>query len=258
MFFVRIRGKKMKLVLADPTLLKDSISVISELVNEARFKVTRDGVELVAMDPANVAMVVFKLLSSGFTEYDIEKDQEIAINLANFKQILRRVSASDIIALELTGDNKLQIQLKGATTRTFSLPLLELEDKEQRVPNLTFPIVINTTSSTLTDAITDADVVAESVTFAAEPEKFTVAAEGDLSKAHIEIRQSDETKIRSESTAKIKSKYSIEYLKKMISAAKLANDVSIFFNQDYPLKLEYKVVDKLLLSFILAPRVEND
>ena len=39
---------------------------------------------------------------------------------------------------------------------------------------------------TFDDAIADADVVAESVTFVAEPEKFTVAAEGDLSKAQIE------------------------------------------------------------------------
>jgi hypothetical protein len=32
----------------------------------------------------------------------------------------------------------------------------------------------------------------------------------------------------------------------------------IQFNKDYPLKLEYKTVDKVSLSFILAPRVEND
>jgi proliferating cell nuclear antigen len=126
------------------------------------------------------------------------------------------------------------------------------------VPNLTFPIHIGTTSTVLNDAISDADIVAESVTFAAEPDKFTISAEGDLSKAHIEIKSSEDTKIKSESPAKIKAKYSIEYLKKMINAGKLANEVSIFFNQDYPLKLEYKIVDKLLLSFILAPRVEND
>lgn len=247
----------MRLVLADPTLLKDSISVISDLVNEARFKITRDGLELIAMDPANVAMVIFKLLSSSFTEYDVEKEQEIAINLANFKQILRRVGASDILTLELA-ENKLQIQLKGGTTRTFSLPLIEIEEKEQRVPNLTFPIAIGTHSSVLNDAIADVDIVAESVTFSAEPDKLTISAEGDLSKAHIEIKSNEETKIKSESPAKIKAKYSIEYLKKMINAGKLANEVSIFFNQDYPLKIEYKIVDKLLLSFILAPRVEND
>ncbi len=210
------------------------------------------------MDPANVAMVVFKLLSSSFTEYDVEKEQEIAINLANFKQILRRVGASDILKLEVTGDNKLQIQLKGSTTRTFSLPLIELEEKEQKVPNLTFPVSIGTSSSVLNDAISDADIVAESVTLAAEASKLTISAEGDLSKAHIEIKDGEGTKIKSDTPAKVKAKYSIEYLKKMINAGKVANEVSIYFNQDYPLKLEYKVVDKLLLSFILAPRVEND
>ena len=77
-----------KLVLADATYLKDSISVISELVNEARFKLTKDGMEMVAMDPASVAMVIFKLFSSCFTEYDLDKEQELALNLQNLKQVL--------------------------------------------------------------------------------------------------------------------------------------------------------------------------
>jgi len=67
----------MKLTLAEPKYLKDSISIISDLVNEARFKVTPEAIELVAMDPANVAMVIFKLLSSAFTEYDVKEDVEI-------------------------------------------------------------------------------------------------------------------------------------------------------------------------------------
>jgi proliferating cell nuclear antigen len=248
----------MKLVLADPTYLKDSIAVISDLVNEARFKISKDGIEMVAMDPANVAMVVYKLLSSAFTEFDVPKEMDLAINLANLKQVLRRVKANDILTLMVTEENKLQVTLKGGTTRTFSLPIIDIEEKEQRVPNLTFPINVTTASSVLNDAIEDADIVAESVTFGAEPDRFSISAEGDLSKAHIEIGHGGDTKVTTESAAKVKAKYSIEYLKKMIQAGKLADTVSIGFNQDYPLKLEYKVVDKLLLSFILAPRVEND
>ena len=85
----------MRLTLAEPSYLKESVSIISDLVNEARFKVTKDAIELVAMDPANVAMVIFKLLSSCFTEYDVKGDIEIAINLENLKQILRRAGAND-------------------------------------------------------------------------------------------------------------------------------------------------------------------
>lgn len=248
----------MRLTLAEPGYLKESIAIISDLVNEARFKVSQDAIELVAMDPANVAMVVFKLLSSAFTEYDVKKDTEMAINLGNFKQILRRASPKDMLTLELDADNRLKIELRSNTTRTFNLPIIELEEKEQKVPDLKFPVTIKTTSSILNEAIADVDVVGESVAFIAEPKKFTLLAEGDLNQAKIEIREDDSTKVDTNSTEKIKAKYSIEYLKKMINGSKLSDEVTIQFNKDYPLKLEYKVIDKVMLSFILAPRVEND
>lgn len=247
----------MKLALAEPKYLKESISIISDLVNEARFKITKDAVELVAMDPANVAMVDFKLLSSCFTEYDVKDEVKIAINLSNLKQILRRANPSDMLSLELN-EGKLKIQLKGTSVRTFNLPIIELEEKEQKIPELKFKAKVTTPSSVLNEAIEDADIVAEAVSFQAEPKKFTIHAEGDLSQAKIEIGESDNVKIDVEGTEKIKSKYSVEYLKKMMSASKLADNVTLQFNKDYPLKLEYVAVDKMKLSFILAPRVENE
>ena len=246
----------MKLTLAEPTYLKDSINIISDLVNEARFKISKDAMELVAMDPANVAMVIFKLLSSCFTEYEVKEETQIAINLGNLKQILRRVSSNDMLSLELTKDNKLSIQLRGNTTRTFNLPIIEFEEKEQKIPDLKFPISVTMPSSTLTGAIEDADIVAESVTLEVEQGKFNIHASGDLSQAKIEIKAADN--IRIEANEKVRAKYSIEYLKKMIGGAKLSENVEIRFNNDYPLRLDFKRIDKLALSFILAPRVENE
>lgn len=247
----------MKLTLAEPKYLRDSVIIISDLVNEVRFKVTPNAVELVAMDPANVAMVIFKLFSSCFTEYDVKKGQEIAINLSNLKQILKRVNPADLLSLELTGDNKLEIQMKGASTRTFSVPIIDIEEKEQKIPELSFAVTITTPCSVFNSAIEDADIVAESVTFIADDKKFTVQAEGDLSKARIEIK-GDDTKIVAQTRDTVKAKYSIEYLKKMTGGSKLADHVDISFSKDYPLKLEYKAVDKMMLGFILAPRVESD
>jgi proliferating cell nuclear antigen len=248
----------MRLTLAEPSYLKESISIISDLVNEARFKITPNAIELVAMDPANVAMVIFKLLSSSFTEYDVKKDTEIAINLSNLKQVLRRISPKDMLTLELDADNRLKVTLKSNTTRTFNLPIIELEEKEQKFPDLRFPVTVKTSSSILNEAIADVDVVGESVAFIAEPKKFTLQAEGDLNQARIEIKEDEETNVSTNSNDKIKAKYSIEYLKKMINGSKLSDDVVIQFNKDYPLKLDYKTVDKVMLSFILAPRVENE
>lgn len=245
----------MKLTLSEPRYLKDSITIISDLVNEATFKVTKEGIELIAMDPANVAMVIYKLFSSAFIEYEVPEDTSIGINLNNLKAILRRTKPSDTLTLEVK-ENKLNIVLKGSSTRTFSIPIIELEDREQSVPDLKFNAKMIANATTLNEAIEDVDVVAEAVSFSAENDVITIKAEGDLSRAIIEIKSDENTKI--EASAPVKSKYSIEYLKKMISGSKLATNVELSFNQDYPIKLDYKVIDRVLLSFILAPRVEND
>jgi proliferating cell nuclear antigen len=248
----------MKLTLVEPKYLKESISIISELVTEGRFKITKDYMELVAMDPANVAMVIFKLLSSSFVEYNVPKEISVAINLSNMKQVLKRAKASDVLSIELDNEkNKLIITLKGNSTRTFSLPIIELEEKEQKIPQLQFPITVVTSSSILSEAIEDVDIIAESVIFSCDNDAFIIEGEGDLSKANIEMKKSDEVKI--EATAdKAKAKYSIEYLKKMISASRISDEVKIQFNKDYPLKMEFIDIDKVTLSFILAPRVDND
>ncbi len=248
----------MKLTLDEPKYLKDSISIISELVSEGRFKVTPDAIELVAMDPANVAMVIFKLLSSTFKEYKVDQQTEIAIHLPNLKQVLRRVGANDVITLEMEGESKLKMLITGKSKRTFYLPIIALDEKEQRVPELTFPSKITLPSQVLTDAVEDVDIISESVTFSVEPKKFGISAEGDLNQVDIEIKDGDDIKIDCTAKEAVKAKYSIEYLKKMVGGAKLADKVSVQFNKDYPLKLDFTSVDKVQLSFILAPRVEND
>ncbi|MFH1133984.1 MAG: proliferating cell nuclear antigen (pcna) [Nanoarchaeota archaeon] len=246
----------MKLTLAEPRYLKDSIAIISDLVTEASIKVTKQELSLIAMDPANVAMVDFKLLSSAFVEYDLKKDQSLRLNLGNLKQILRRAKPSDVLTLELV-ENKLKIKLKGTTTRTFSLSLIDMEEKEQRVPPLQFPVTVSAPTTVLNDAVEDVEsIIADSVSFTAEPGVFLIEAETELSKAVVEIKADENTKITAKE--RCRAKYSLEYLKKMIPGAKLAERVTIQFNKDYPLKLDFVEINKLSLSFILAPRVEND
>jgi proliferating cell nuclear antigen len=256
--------QNMKLTLTDANLLKDTVGIISELVTEAQFTITKEGVELVALDPATVAMVDFKLLASAFSEYKVSEEETIGLNLMNFKQVLRRASSSDTIILE-TKENKLEVVIKGTSTRTFHLPLIDFDQDKKSVPNIKYAVTITTRSSQFSDAIDDADIVAESVALIAEDKHLTVQAEGDLSKVNIDIPQDEDTKIVIEeavdgepTTKPIKARYSIEYLKKLMQGSKLADKVTLNFRSDHPLKLEYRVLNKLQLVFILAPRVEND
>lgn len=247
----------MKLTLTEPRFLKESIAIISELVNEVNLKIDTDKIELIAMDPANVAMIDFKLLSSAFSEYMVENPRTISVNLDSLKSILRRAKPSDSVILSIDDEkNKMTIELVGQNKRTFHIALLNLEDTEQKIPDLSFTAKAVIPTANFDEAVEDMDIVAESVALIAHPESFTVKAEGNLNAANVVMNKSSTVEI--DAGEEIISKYSLEYLKKMIKGGKLTDRAMLSFSKDYPLKLEYAVMDRMKLSFILAPRVNND
>ena len=131
----------MRLVLAEPKFLKESVNIIAELVNDVNFKVTKDGVNLIAMDPANVAMIVFKLLGSAFVEYETNGEKSFSVSLDSFKQILRRAKLSDTLILELDEDkNRLKVNLKGESDRNFNLSLIDMDNMPFSTPKVMFSI----------------------------------------------------------------------------------------------------------------------
>ncbi|MBS3172217.1 proliferating cell nuclear antigen (pcna) [Candidatus Woesearchaeota archaeon] len=249
----------MRFVLAEPKLLKDSIGVISDLVSDVRMKFDSDKMEIIAMDPANVAMVVYKLLSSSFVEYNVKNLETIVVSLDNLKQILSRSKPSDTIIFELDEKkNRLKIEFKGETSKHFTLSLLDTHEKDQKVPELKFTGIIELNTLLFNEAIDDMDIISDSIVFNLSKEGLLIESSGNISDARAHLIAMEGTNIVCDTGDVIKSKYSIEYLKKIAKGGKLANKVLIKFGDDYPLQVEYKIKDKLQLTTILAPRVSND
>ena len=248
----------MELTLAEPRLLKESMNIISDLVTEVTLRVDKDKIEIIAIDPANVAMVDFKLLSSAFMEYSVPKPQELAINLEHLKQVLKRAKPADTVTIALDDDkNRLKLLLKGDGKRTFNIPLITIDEAEQKIPSLQFATKVTLSSVRFDDAIEDMSIISESLSLHSFTDKFVIKSESNLKDAMVELPANDSTIITLEGDA-LSSKYSIEYLRKISKASKLSDDVVLEFGPDYPLRAEYKLMDKLRLSFILAPRVSSD
>ena len=67
--------------------LKDSIESISTLVDEARFRLTPQGLSVKAVDPANVAMVSFELSKDAFESFEATEG-ELGIDLTKLIGVL--------------------------------------------------------------------------------------------------------------------------------------------------------------------------
>ena len=242
----------MQLKLDNPKIFSEIISIISDLVLEVRLKVSKEGLSIMAIDPANVAMISFKLPASAFSELEIEKEEVLGVSLESLKSVLRRVKSGSVLVITRQ-DNELNLQIIDKIRKEFNLALIEIEGEEKEIPSLEFVSKIEMNSVDFAEAIEDCNVVADSCSFISEPDKFKIQAKGSLNSFKSEF-SSDELNITAQEAV---SKYSLEYLQKMIKATKLTDKVKINFADDYPLKLEF-ITPFIELSFILAPRVEQD
>jgi len=242
----------MLLKLDHPKLFSEIVGIISELVLEVKLKVTKDGLSILAIDPANVAMVSFKLPNTAFSEIEVEGKEVLGVSLDSLKAVLRRIHSGSVLIITKE-ENELKLQIKDKVTREFNLALIDVEGEDKEVPNLEFTSKIEMSSIDFSEVIEDCSIVADSCSFVSESDKFVIQAKGSLNSFKSEF-SSDELNIEAENAS---SKYSIEYLQKMIKATKLTDKVKINFSNDYPLKLDF-ITPFIELSFILAPRVESE
>jgi len=241
----------MLIKLDNPQLLSKVIDIISELVLEVRIKVNEFGLSLVAIDPANVAMVEFKLPKSAFSQFEVTDQEKLGINLDSLKRILKRCGAGSSLILERR-ENLLNLQIQDRIKRNFALNLIEIEGEEKDMPSLEYVANIEINPVDLIASIEDCVVVADACSFIVNEGKFVVEAKG-MNSARSEF-SSDEAQINAENC---KSRYSLEYLQKFIKSGKMVDKMFIKFSNEHPLRMEFKT-EHMELNFILAPRVETE
>ncbi|MEK6899346.1 MAG: hypothetical protein AABW79_04595 [Nanoarchaeota archaeon] len=241
----------MMLKLDDPKLFANIISIISELVTEVRLKITKEGMGLVAIDPASVAMAYFHIPAELFSIFEVEKDEVLGINLDNLHSVLRRCGLGSSLTLE-KHENTLRLGIHDKIKRDFTLALISVEGEDREFPKWEFTSVIKMDAQAFVEVIEDCMVVSDACTFFAEPNKFSVEARG-LNSARAEF-SSDEIEIYSDTSS---ARFSLEYLSKFVKGAKIASRVEINFSDNKPMRINFPS-GKVMLSFVLAPRVEQD
>lgn len=246
----------MELILENPIFLKKSIEIISDIVSEGTFVFKPDFIELVALNNNNVVMVVFRLLAINFEKYDIGKEKQITLSLEHLNSILKSCDNKAKLSLIIEDLPKLKLISNGKSKKEFEISLIEFDTEDiQKIPNLDFPLKIVTTSNQLTSAINDLGFVEEALTFRVLNKKFSIDGKTNSMAGKVNFKEDIDIELKEDK--EYFSKYSIDYLKKFIKAEKLVGSCEISFSFDFPLKIEYKIVDTLLLSFILAPRGED-
>lgn len=241
-------------VLEDLGLFRDSMTSISELIDETDLVIRSDGIKMVASDRAVVVVVDFFLEKSLFKQYDYTTDMRVGVNLLNLLRILKRAQSTDVMHIKI--DKKIEIKFVGSSTRIFTLPMIEVsKDDLPPIDKLEFVTSFDIKSDIMSDGIDDADLVSDTLVFMTAGGRLFINADHDQSSVELEMGNDVIKNLKTADNSR--GRYSIEYLKKIMKAKKISEHVSLGYSTDYPMKILFNIPGKARLCFILAPRVEE-
>jgi proliferating cell nuclear antigen len=242
------------------------IKMLSTLVEEAKFMWKRDGLKVVVVDPAHVAMYEILIPNEAMSERVAEEGTEFALDLKTFPKLK---NGGELYMSRVSKD-KVKISNDGVV-QTIS----EADSAYITIPKI--PEIKSTCRATVrTESLRKFFEVAENISDAM---KMTMHAEGRL----VLLAHSDSNKaemvldresgnlldINMPGERTVSSNYPLEYLIKTVKAATTVTEMDASYRNDYPLEMSFKlpVTTKknkgryfpgmIPVRFLLAPRMEQ-
>jgi len=234
--------------------LRDAIEAVSSLVDEVKFSLSEKGLELKAVDPANVAMVSLVVRPEAFDYFKVTPG-EIGVDLVRLSDVLSMADKGENVQLELDEENhKLKIGV-GSLSYTLSLIDPTAIKKEPKIPELDLPAHVTLPGGELRRAVKAAEKVSDHVILGVSDESFYMEAKGDIDSLKLKIPS---TELLGMKPGEARSLFSLDYLEDMSKAIGKATEVTLEMGIDYPLRVNFKLGQSIDISYLLAPRIEQE
>jgi len=244
-------------VTVDPETLADALAPVSTLVDECKIHAEADGLEIAAVDPANVAMVDMTLDASACAHYDAD-GTTLGVNLDRLEDVLGMADSGDMVKIELNEETrKLDIRIGGLA---YTLALIDPDSirQEPDIPDLDLPATLVCEGSEISRALTAADLVSDHVQMAASPNgELVIGADGDTD--DVEVTLDDDDLLSATVSDNVESLFSLDYLKSIEKPIDKDADVSLLVGQEMPVKLRYSIADgDCSVVHMVAPRIQSE
>ncbi len=238
-------------------VLRELVEVISTLVSEVKLGISKDGVDVKAVDPSHVAMLVLKVNRSAFEEFTGDST-EIGLDIEKLKEVLRLSKPGDVLDLQYDGGKSRLVVSIGKLTRHMGV-VDPAGITDPKVPNVSPPGAVEVRTEELRQGIRGSESVSDHVTLELTAEEFSMHSEGDTDRVDLTIPKEGLTQLELKGGDSVKSMYPLDFFSNMIKSITSAETVKLHVGNEYPLKIEFKLAGgKGEGSFLLAPRVEED
>ncbi|PSP44662.1 DNA polymerase sliding clamp [Halobacteriales archaeon QH_6_66_25] len=237
--------------------LQATLDSVGVLVDECKIHLDDGGIEIRAVDPANVGMVDLSLSAEAFESYEADGGL-IGVNLVRLQDIAGMADSDQLVHLELDEETrKLHISIDGLE---YTLALIDPESirEEPDLPDLDLAATIVIEGRDIDRAVTAADMVSDHIELGVDEsdEVFYVKAQGDTDDVHLELDADDLIDLV---VGPASSLFSLDYLQDMNKAIPKDTEVTMELGDEFPVKLHFDIAEgEGEVTYMLAPRIQSN
>uniref|UniRef100_A0A6C0IAN2 Proliferating cell nuclear antigen PCNA N-terminal domain-containing protein n=1 Tax=viral metagenome TaxID=1070528 RepID=A0A6C0IAN2_9ZZZZ len=254
-------------VLYIKTVQSQSIKILVESLKEVLTDVNLyfdvNGLKIMTMDNARVALVYVRLLRENFEEYLCKNKLVIGINMIYLFKLLKTVGNNDVLTLFIKNEaiNELGIRIENKEKNTITesyLKMLDIAEEKLEIPDIQYDSVISMPSVDLQKYCRDLSVISGQLCITSTDSKFILEAAGDFASQRIIIGEAQNGLIFSKKNQTVCEIFDLKYLNSFTKSTNLCSTVEIFLKKEYPLVIEYNVANLGKLQFCLAPKIKEE
>ncbi|AIY89926.1 DNA polymerase sliding clamp [Geoglobus acetivorans] len=232
--------------------LKKLVKGLSLLVSEARWHFNEFGLKVVAVDPANVAMIIASIPADSFDVYSISDEEVvIGVDINRVNEITKKIPKGDSASLSA----EVATLKIGFGKLEYSVALIDPAAirKSPKVPSLDTKAEVVVDPAEFKRAIELAGKISEHVVLEVKDGEFVISAKESLETIRVSF---DDGSLISLEGGNARSMFGVEYIQMFTKVANKDDELHIHLGTDYPGKFSF-VSDSCRVEYILAPRLEQ-
>jgi len=237
--------------------IKDFVGTLRAIVDEAKFNIGPDGIQVRAVDPANVAMDDGVLSAGAFESYDASEGI-LGLNLERLEEVLKLANRGDLVELSFnTNTFKLVIHIDGIE---FTIACIDPDSirMEPEIPDMDLPASFTVDEVQISRGVKAADMVSDHIQLRCDETEQAVfiEAEGDTDDVCLELTEEEYIAI---TAVDAEALFSLDYVKDISRKFPKGAEISITFGTDFPMMIEYEFADgECEILSMIAPRIRSD
>ncbi len=241
-----------------PSKFKYITQTLAKINDEGDLIFGLDGFIAYVMSPDKTSLAVLRAPVIVFDEYDVEEEMAFRVHMDEFNKIVKRATRNDDLILEYDAETEsLKVTLRDRKTgvpRIFYLPVLVLEGREVKEPKFEGKARFILMSDDFKAIIQDAKIVGDIVEFHAKEDEVVVRSQGEEKEYEWIMRDGDPLTML-DVVEESRSSYTVNSLEAMTKPTGAADNVTVEFESNYPLKAEFTFPTSEKLVIYVAPTV---